>query len=332
MAAATPPPPPSALAPTPLEQAFRRFLYGASGATLVAALTQPLDVVKTMQQGAALGGGRPQGVLATLHALHLRAGLPSLWAGLLPTVVRVFFGAGLYFASLHSLRDALAPRLGGAAAPFAAGALARVLAAAALSPFSVVKTRMESMARQGGGGGGGGSDGGGRAAAAGRLGTLGTLRALARGEGLATLYSGLLPTLLRDAPYSGLYFSFFTAFKGALGAGGAEQPAGPPRGAAAWAPLPLKTFAAGLAAGALATALTHPADVLKTRLQLQPPARARGLAAGGVLAAEAARVLREEGAAGLFRGLQARVLKRASSTAFTWTLFEEGMRRSGGGP
>jgi solute carrier family 25 protein 38 len=138
---------------------------------------------------------------------------------------------------------------------------------------------MESMARQGSSGGGGG--GGGERAAG--LGTLGTLRALARGEGLATLYSGLLPTLLRDAPYSGLYISFFTAIKGALGAGGAEQPAGPPRGAAAWAPLPLKTFAAGLAAGALATALTHPADVLKTRLQLQPPARARGLAAGGVL-------------------------------------------------
>ena len=323
---------------TQLEQAFRRFLYGASGATLVAALTQPLDVVKTVQQGAALGArpAPPLGVLATLHAIHLRAGLPSLWAGLLPTVVRVFFGAGLYFASLHSLRDALEPRLGGAAAPFAAGALARVLAAGALSPFSVVKTRMESMARQGSGGGGGGGGGGERAAG---LGTLGTLRALARGEGLATLYSGLLPTLLRDAPYSGLYFSFFTAFKGALGAGGGG--AGPPSGGGAggapapalgaWA-LPLQTFTAGLAAGALATALTHPADVLKTRLQLQPPARARGLAVGSVLAAEAARVLREEGAAGLFRGLQARVLKRASSTAFTWTLFEEGMRRSGGGP
>jgi solute carrier family 25 protein 38 len=306
---------------TPLELAVRRFMYGAGGATLVAALTQPLDVVKTTQQAAATAHSAPQGVLSTLNSIRLRSGLLSLWSGLSPTVVRVFLGAGLYFATLHSLQEALAPRLG-VASTLASGALARFLAAGALSPFTVVKTRMENQARAPQGPAGS---------------TLGTLRALAQGEGVATLYSGLLPTLLRDAPYSGLYFAAFTALKGALGlpsgggsGGGSSIGGGGARSGSAWG-LPLKTFSAGLCAGAFATALTHPADVLKTRLQLQPPARARGLAMGSVLAAEAARVLREEGVRGLFTGLRARILKRASSTAFTWTLFEEGMRRSGGG-
>jgi solute carrier family 25 protein 38 len=300
--------------PTPLELAFKRFLYGACGATLVAGLTQPLDVVKTTQQSARMASAASQGVLATLSRIHATSGLLSLWSGLSPTVLRVFFGAGLYFSTLHSLQDALQPRLGSASA-FSSGLLARMLTAGIMSPISVVKTRMENLARVGQ-----------PPAATASSSTLGMLGALARGEGVATLYTGLLPTLLRDAPYSGLYFTAFTSLKGALGIGGTEAAPGTP----AWV-LPLKTFAAGLCAGAIATTLTHPADVLKTRLQLQPPPLGRGAAVGRVLLGEAARVLREEGVPGLFTGLQARVLKKATSTAFTWTIFEQGMRSTGGG-
>jgi len=307
---------PSAEARTALDLALRRFSYGATGATIVAALTQPLDVIKTTQQGSRLAAGvegarAVEGVVATLRGIHQRSGLLSLWAGLTPTVVRVFFGAGLYFSSLHSLQGALQVHLAPGWSNLLAGSLARVFAAGIMSPFSVVKTRMENMGGQ-----------------PGAAGLLGTLRGLARGgQGLAALYSGLLPTLIRDAPFSGLYFFSFTLIKGALGV-----PEGPVAarteegGGWAWE-LPAKTFVAGLGAGALATALTHPADVLKTRLQLQPPQGGR-LAVGRVLLRETGRVLQEEGPRGLFTGLEARILKRASSTAFTWTLFEEGMRRS----
>jgi len=58
---------------------------------------------------------------------------------------------------------------------------------------------------------------------------------------------------------------------------------------------------------------------------LRPQERAAGTV-GTLL-----RVAREGGWRALFVGATARVMKRASSTAITWTLFEEAMRRSGGG-
>ena len=89
-------------------------------------------------------------------------------------------------------------------------------------------------------------------------------------------------------------------------------------------------YKSGLAAGALATAMTHPADVLKTRLQLQP-AEGR-FVDGTVLAMEVRALVRAEGVAGLFAGLLPRVAKRGTTTALTWTLFEVLMKRLGIAP
>ena len=293
---------PSTRGATAIELAAKRFLSGATSGTLIAAILQPLDVIKTTMQSTRLHSpqARPS-VLATAMELRARGGTLALWAGLSPTVVRVFFGAGLYFSALHALADALPS---GSASAFGAGVGARFLAAFALSPVSVVKTRME--------------DGVAGGALAG-LGTWRALRQVARAEGAASLYSGLLPTLVRDAPYSGIYFSAFSALMGAWRAGPGAG-AAPPLDAAG-------TFGAGLAAGALATAVTHPADVIQTRLQLQP-AGGR-FVDGAVLANEVRALVRAEGVGGLFAGLVARVAKRATTTALTWLCFEELLKRLG---
>ena len=247
----------------------------------------------------------------------------GLWKGLSATVVRVFFGAGIYFVALTSFADMLGasgPAGGGAGAvtsdarQFLAGVAARSVATAIMTPVAVVKTRREW------------ADSRVTVAAGQRRGTLGAIAQIARAEGAASLYSGILPTLLRDAPFSGLYYAIFSRIRAVLeleaapGAGGA---------AAAAAGTSLRTFTAGLVAGAAATLLTHPADVLKTRLQIRS-ANGR-FVDGRVLLDELAALLRVEGAGGLLVGAGARVVKRALSSALTWTLFEEAMRRSGGG-
>jgi solute carrier family 25 protein 38 len=300
-----PPAPLSQEATTAIELAAKRFLSGASSGTLIAALLQPLDVIKTTMQSSRLRAplAPPPSALSVAAGLRARGGTLALWAGLSPTVIRVFFGAGIYFSGLHALVDALGPA-GGALGAFGAGVGARFLAALALSPVSVVKTRMED-----------GMAGGPLAG----LGTWRALRLVARTEGAASLYSGLLPTLVRDAPYSGIYFAAFSALKGAWRAGPGAG-AAPPLDAAG-------TFCAGLAAGALATAVTHPADVIKTRLQLQP-AGGR-FVDGAVLANEVRALVRAEGVGGLFAGLLPRVAKRATTTALTWTLFEVLLKRMG---
>lgn len=157
------------------------------------------------------------GPLRTARQLVASGGVGALWRGLGPTVARVFFGAGIYFSSIHAISDALKGRAtgppgggggGGAAAlppyvlsdsarTFVAGFSARTLAAALLSPVAVVKTRMEWTPRAG----------------LPYRSTLGGVAHIARTEGVSALYSGLIPTLVRDSPFSGLYFTIYSQLK-----------------------------------------------------------------------------------------------------------------------
>ena len=78
------------------------------------------------------------------------------------------------------------------------GGLTRIAAGTLLIPVTVVKTRWEAR----------GADR--------QEGLANALRGLAKGEGLKGLAAGLVPTLLRDAPYSGLYLASFTTLRNLL--------------------------------------------------------------------------------------------------------------------
>ncbi|PNG99010.1 Solute carrier family 25 member 38, partial [Tetrabaena socialis] len=91
-----------------------------------------------------------------------------------------------------------------------------------------------------------------------------------RTEGVRGLFRGLGPTVLINAPYSGLYYMFYTRLKEALAEEGRPQAA--------------INFASGVVAAVAATLLTQPADVVRTRMQLgftSAAGSAAGPAAGG---------------------------------------------------
>lgn len=84
-------------------------------------------------------------------------------------------------------------------------------------------------------------------------------------ERLRGLFSGVVPTLIRDAPYSGLYLLMFSNLRDVMDV---NQDS------------PLGTFVAAMLAGGVATVVTHPPDVVRTRLQL----RRNMMAAAGAVA------------------------------------------------
>jgi len=97
-------------------------------------------------------------------------------------------------------------------------------------------------------------------------------RLILRTNGPMGLYKGLGPMILRDVPFSAIYFLGFESFKESLagsnrpGAWGAkyyrDRGAKPPMSVEF-----VQSLAGGAAAGAVATALTTPFDVVKTQRQ-----------------------------------------------------------------
>jgi len=316
--AAAAPPPPAAAPPPPRPKppAAAAAASGALSGAFISAIVQPLDVVRTRMQADAAGGAL-RGTITTLRTVLSERGLAGLWMGTGPTVVRLSAGAGLHMMLLEHLKSVLQERAEDGSVRLSAvnaalaGGLSRALAAAALCPITVVKTRMEYGAGIG----------------AGYTSTLQALRTIARTEGAAGLYRGLGPTVLTNAPFSAFYYMFYTRLKEALSGEGRPQAA--------------VNFASGAAAAVAATLLTQPADVLRTRIQLGlvggaaaagPAAAAaaaataaaatRVRAAGGARAA-LAHVFNTQGFAGLFTGAAPRIVKRTAQTALVWTLYEE---------
>lgn len=224
-------------------------------------------------------------------------GLRILWTGLTASVLRQVPGTGMYFGALHILRRATAPA--DPAAPprkleplynLVTGAGARALAAAALVPVTVVKARYES----------------------GRFAYSGVLQALVsigRTEGVRGLYAGLVPTLVRDMPFSGLYLALYDGMKPAAAA------------LLPFAPIVVTNGAAGMVAGILASLATHPPDVVKTRVQVGGHELQAGLRRSSL--ATAWHIVREEGVHGLFRGATPRIVRRSLVAAINWSIYEQ---------
>eukprot|EP00918_Siedleckia_nematoides_P028363 GHVU01060999.1.p1 GENE.GHVU01060999.1~~GHVU01060999.1.p1 ORF type:complete len:260 (+),score=17.23 GHVU01060999.1:785-1564(+) len=182
-----------------------------------------IDISVLLLQQETVRGARIGALRVTTEILS-RDGPMGLWRGVLVSSIRVVPGAGLYFFSASILADSYGwlerrrvlrtkPSSGlddSSPAPSRAantpplwytafvGAAARSFAGFVVSPATVVKTRMES-AQYG--------------SQVGPRGLVVHCRELMHTEGFRGFYKGLLPTLARDVPYSGLSFALYTRFR-----------------------------------------------------------------------------------------------------------------------
>ena len=75
----------------------------------------------------------------------------------------------------------------------------------------------------------------------------------------------------------------------------------------------------GVVAGTMATCITQPFDMMKTRMQLDPHIYPN-------LLSTARRVLMEDGIVGFFDGLSLRLARKPLSSAISWAIYEEVVR------
>ena len=126
--------------------------------------------------------------------------------------------------------------------------------------------------------------------------------------GLVGLYKGASACLLRDVPFSGIYFPTYNHLKRDLFGEGPNKKLGV-----------VQLLTAGAIAGMPAAYLTTPCDVIKTRLQVE--AR-KGDTKYTSLRHCASTVYKEEGFRAFFKGGPARVLRSSPQFGFTLAGYE----------
>eukprot|EP01116_Phalansterium_solitarium_P021430 TRINITY_DN6654_c0_g1_i1.p1 TRINITY_DN6654_c0_g1~~TRINITY_DN6654_c0_g1_i1.p1 ORF type:complete len:858 (-),score=262.01 TRINITY_DN6654_c0_g1_i1:371-2944(-) len=132
--------------------------------------------------------------------------------------------------------------------------------------------------------------------------------------GLSGLYKGAGACLLRDIPFSGIYFPAYAAGKTYLTG---------PDGQLAWYQIML----AGAIAGIPAASLVTPADVIKTRLQVE---RRTGQQVYKGIVDCAQKVVSEEGFWALYKGAAARVFRSSPQFGVTLAAYEYLQKLFGG--
>ncbi|XP_075430036.1 mitochondrial glycine transporter isoform X1 [Ascaphus truei] len=174
---------------------LKAFVCGSLSGTCSTLLFQPLDLVKTRLQSQQLPGGTRPGMLTLFVKIIRNDSLLGLWKGVSPSFLRCIPGVGLYFSTLYAVKQHLfSERDPRPLESVLLGAGSRTVAGVCMLPFTVVKTRYESEKY-------------------GYRSVYGALRNIYGTEGARGLFSGLTATLLRDAPFSGIYLMFYTQAK-----------------------------------------------------------------------------------------------------------------------
>ncbi|KAF2870965.1 mitochondrial carrier protein-like protein [Massariosphaeria phaeospora] len=282
-----------------------------------------------------------------LRKIAQNEGPRTLWRGLSPTLAMAVPANVIYFAGYDWLRTAqqspFRMTIPDVYTPLAAGAAARVLAAVAVSPIEMFRTRMQAAHHT-------------NSAAGHFRETMDGVREMVAAKGVRSLWRGLTLTLWRDVPFSAIYWwgyetgrNTLTDMRGRAEArsDGVDFRVGRgedkirrrsrSRSREDRTATLIDSFVAGAASGAVAALVTTPFDVGKTRQQVSrhtgDMAKSQADSATKFVRPENRamprflwHIFKEQGLSGLFKGWGARCLKVAPACAIMISSYEIGKK------
>ncbi|KJE88487.1 calcium-binding carrier protein [Capsaspora owczarzaki ATCC 30864] len=265
-------------------------IAGAIGATVVF----PIDLVKTRmqnQRGVIVGEMLYRNSWDCFTKVLKNEGVSGLYRGLVPQLVGVAPEKAIKLAMNDLCRKTFKDENGNLSLPYEilSGGVAGASQVVFTNPLEIVKIRLHQPARNFP-----------LDAAAAQRPTAGSI---VRQLGFMGLYKGATACLLRDVPFSMIYFPAYAHAKAWL-----AKPDGSND--------PHTLLLAGALAGIPAASLVTPADVIKTRLQVA--ARRGELTYTGIVDC-ARKIMATEGGKAFWKGAAARVFR--SSPQFGVTLF-----------
>ncbi|CAJ1062233.1 solute carrier family 25 member 40 [Xyrichtys novacula] len=243
--------------------------------------------------------GHFSGTLDAFLKIIRNEGLKSLWSGLPPTLVMAVPATVIYFTCYDQLCAALKLRMGDYAqeAPLVAGAVARVGSATVISPLELIRTKLQSQKQS-------------------YRELTACIRSAVETEGWLSLWRGLGPTLFRDVPFSAMYWYNYEKSKLWLCEHYNTRE-----------PTFTITFLSGALSGSIASIVTLPFDVVKTRRQVElGELQARNLSheVSTSTFSVMSRIVAQDGVSGLLAGFLPRLIKVAPACAIMISTYEFG--------
>ncbi|NXU20406.1 S2540 protein, partial [Pardalotus punctatus] len=244
--------------------------------------------------------GHFKGTLDAFVKIIRIEGIKSLWSGLPPTLIMAVPTTVIYFICYDQLSEALKNRLGkdDKHIPVLAGSLSRFGSATVVSPLELIRTRMQY-----------------RRLSYKQLYLCVSTKVAA--DGWFSLWGGWSSTVLRDVPFSALYWYNYERFKKMMcKEAGANEPTF------------FISFTSGAASGSIAAIVTQPFDVVKTHRQTQlwesETLKSKLLREGTSTWAVLRKILARNGITGLFAGITPRLFKVAPACAIMISTYEYG--------
>ncbi|KAL9891722.1 calcium-binding mitochondrial carrier protein Aralar1 isoform X1 [Glossina fuscipes] len=275
-----------------LESTYR-FTLGSMAGAVGATVVYPIDLVKTRMQnqrtGSYIGEVAYRNSWDCFKKVIRHEGFLGLYRGLLPQLMGVAPEKAIKLTVNDLVRDKLSDKQGTIPvwAEVLAGGCAGASQVVFTNPLEIVKIRLQVAGEIAGGA---------------------KVRALAvvRDLGLFGLYKGARACLLRDVPFSAIYFPTYAHTKALFADEDGYNH-------------PLTLLAAGAIAGVPAASLVTPADVIKTRLQVV--ARTGQTTYTGVWDATK-KIMAEEGPRAFWKGTAARVFRSSPQFGVTLVTYE----------
>ncbi|XP_054775779.1 nicotinamide adenine dinucleotide transporter 1, chloroplastic-like isoform X2 [Prosopis cineraria] len=275
---------------------------GAAAGAIAATFVCPLDVIKTRLQVRGLPHGQKGSVIITsLRNIVNSEGFRGMYRGLSPTILALLPTWAVYFSVYGQLKGLILSRDGciqlSTVGNMVAAAGAGAATAISTNPLWVVKTRLQTQGM--------------RSDVVPYKSILSALTRITHEEGIRGLYSGIVPSLA-GVSHVAIQFPAYEKIKSYL----AEKD-----DTTVDQLSPGKVAIASSISKVIASVMTYPHEVIRSRLQEQGQAKSAGVQYAGLVDCSR-KVFHTEGLPGFYRGCATNLLRTTPSAVITFTSFE----------
>jgi solute carrier family 25, member 38 len=258
---------------------------GCLSGMITAFLLQPFDVLKTYSIASTQ---KNSGMIKGYKLVSSRFGMLGMWRGVDAAVSRAMLGSGSYFLLLEEFKQILGPK--SIISCGISSGLAKACVTIICQPISIIKVRIECPNYNS------------------YTGLFNGISKIYSSEGIRGFYIGLVPSIIKDVPYSTIGMGFYEHYiKVMMNLTNLDRSSA------------IVTLVSGVCAGFTATIITHPFDVIKTRIQL---ARLNKNECSRIYSIVRS-IYSIDGLIGFQRGLAPRLARRVFSFPLVWTLYEQ---------